>query len=311
METSNIADVGKQPSPELFYKSKQNRSIILVIFTVILWSFLAVLTTKLRHIPPFLLVGITLTLAGLFNLPLIKTWRVPFVTLVTGVAGIFGNLFFYYLAFQLAPPVEVNLINYLWPMLIVVLSPLFLKGYRLHIWHVLGVCLGLCGTFLIITGGKASFSSNYLLGYLSAFLGALFWVVYSLLIKKVPGFHYGAIGGFSLIAGILSLSIFFIQHTYGTSFPSIQPVDFVFLFLISIGPIALANLTWKMAIQNGDPRIFGSLSYLTPVLSTLNLVIFANQTMTPITMIAMVMVFSGALFGGMDTLKSIKNNKSA
>jgi len=42
------------------------------------------------------------------------------------------------MALRLAPPIEANLINYLWPALIVLLSALLLKGHSLTWRHALG-----------------------------------------------------------------------------------------------------------------------------------------------------------------------------
>ena len=39
-----------------------------------------------------------------------------------GVGGLFGYHALYFAALQLAPPAEANLVNYLWPLLIVLLS---------------------------------------------------------------------------------------------------------------------------------------------------------------------------------------------
>lgn len=298
MQTLNIIANGKKSFHAITSKSGKSRSILLVLITVLLWSFLAVFTTKLRHIPPFLQVGITLTLAGAVNLPFIKHWKVPPVTLFVGTAGIFGNLFFYYLAFQLAPPVEVNLINYLWPVLIVLLSPLFLRGYRLKPWQVLGALLGLAGTYIMISGGNASFTSGYFPGYLSAMLGALIWAVYSLLIKRMPAFHYGAVGGFSLLSGLLALLVFYIQRRNGLPLPEISPIDWINLVLVSLGPIAAANLTWKLAVKEGDPATIGSFAYLTPLLSTMNLAFFGGQMISLIHAVAMVLILVGAVLGG-------------
>jgi drug/metabolite transporter (DMT)-like permease len=308
MQTLNIIANGKKSFRANLSKNGKTRSILLVLMTVFMWSFLAVFTTKLRHIPAFLQVGITLSLAGVVNLPLIKHWKVPPATLVIGTAGIFGNLFFYYLAFQLAPPVEVNLINYLWPVLIVLLSPVFLRGYRLRFWQAAGALLGLIGTIIMISGGKTAFASGYSLGYLSAFLGALFWAVYSLLIKRVPPFHFGAVGGFSLLSGILALLVFFIQRKNGLPAPAISAADWVNLGLVSLGPIAAANLTWKLAVKDGDPGAIGSFSYLTPLLSTINLGIFGGQTISLIHALAMALILVGAVLGG---LKSGPKEKAA
>jgi hypothetical protein len=42
---------------------------------------------------------------------------------------LFGFHFLLFMALRLAPPIEANLVNYLWPLLIVLLTPLVLPGY--------------------------------------------------------------------------------------------------------------------------------------------------------------------------------------
>ena len=56
--------------------------------------------------------------------------------LALGIYGLFGFHFLLFLALRLAPPVEANLVNYLWPLLIVVLAPVFLPGVTLRAGHV-------------------------------------------------------------------------------------------------------------------------------------------------------------------------------
>ena len=101
----------------------------LALLTILLWSLLAYLGAQLSHIPPLLLVGIALTFSGLIGSLRPGAWKIKPKVLLTGVGGIFGYHFFYFSAFHFAPAVEANLINYLWPLLIVVLSPLILPGY--------------------------------------------------------------------------------------------------------------------------------------------------------------------------------------
>src|SRR5690349_781075 len=95
---------------------------------IALWATLALLGTYLTKIPPFLLVGVALTIGSGCGLPWVREWKIPLSTLGLGVYGLFGFHFFLFMALRNAPPLEANLINYLWPLLIVVLSPLFLKG---------------------------------------------------------------------------------------------------------------------------------------------------------------------------------------
>ena len=68
-----------------------------------------------------------------------------------GVGGLFGYHALYFAALQLAPPAEANLVNYLWPLLIVLLSAP-LAGERLGWPHLVGALLGFAGVVLLAFG---------------------------------------------------------------------------------------------------------------------------------------------------------------
>jgi drug/metabolite transporter (DMT)-like permease len=84
---------------------------------IALWGTLAYLALQLSRIPPFLLVGCALVIGSLCSIHRVAQWRVAFRTLLLGVYGLFGFHFCLFMALRYAPPVEANLINYLWPLL--------------------------------------------------------------------------------------------------------------------------------------------------------------------------------------------------
>ena len=276
---------------------------LLALSAIAMWSFLAFFGAQLSHLPPFLVVGIALCVSGLAGTPWIKTWKVPAITLLVGITGIFGYHFLYFMAFQYAPPVEASLINYLWPLLIVLLSPVFLSGYSLKPQHLIGALCGLAGTILILTGGRLTPDVLHLPGYIMAAGAALTWACYSLMTKRLPRFPSGAVGGFCLVSGLLSLSSFWLLRGLdGSSITGLALQDWILLVLLGLGPMGAAFYVWDAALKRGDPRVIGSMAYLTPLTSTLILVFFAGRTLTWVSGAAMMLIVGGAVIGSIDLL---------
>jgi drug/metabolite transporter (DMT)-like permease len=280
-------------------------SIILALAAIVVWSSLAFLNSRVNAIPPFLAVGVALCIGGLVGLFRAREWRVRLKTFAVGVGGIFGYHALLFAAFRLAPAVEVNLINYLWPLLIVLLSPAFLKGFRLRSWHVVGASLGFAGALLVVSGGSLKADAASLPGYLLAAAAALVWASYSLLTKRLPPFPTGAVGGFCLASGLLSLGLYFVEGLGSGAPPPVHlaGLDWLFLALLGIGPMGGAFYAWDAALKRGDPRVIGALSYLTPLLSTLNLVLLGGKRLTTVAGLAMALIVAGAIVGSWDLVK--------
>ncbi len=276
---------------------------LFAILTIAIWSFLGFFGSQLTDVPPFLLVGIALTTGGLIGIWKIADWRVPWTTFAIGVYGLFGYHFLLFSAYQRAPAVETNLMNYLWPLLIVLLTPLILSGQRLKPHHLLGAVIGLAGAALIVTGGRLSLDVTHLKGYLMAAAAAFVWSSYSLLTKKVPAFSTAAIAGFCFFSGLLSLGVYFAGSPSLSVVQSLSYRQWALLLLLGAGPMGLAFYTWDAALKRGDPRILGSLAYIIPLTSTSVLVLVGGRSFTWLSAVAMVFIFSGAVIGSLDLLR--------
>ncbi len=266
----------------------------LALAAIFLWASLALLSVRLSAVPPFLLVGVSLLIGSLGSIHRLREWRVPPLTLLLGCAGLFGYHFCLFLALRLAPALQANLLNYLWPLLIVLLSPLLLRGYRLGPNHIVGGLLGFAGAAVLIASrGSVSISSAHWGGYLLAILAAFIWASYSLLTKRVAAFPTAAIGGFCALSGMLSLLC------HAALEPAYRPSssEWGFLLMLGIGPLGAAFFLWDAALKRGDARTIGTLAYLTPLLSTSLLVLFGGGELTLPAMAALVLILGGAWLG--------------
>ena len=287
---------------------KSQRYILYAFGAILIWSSLAILGTKVESVPSLLLVGVSLSVGGGLGILKAREWKVPLETMLIGVGGIFGYHYLIFTAYKLAPIIEVNILNYLWPLFIVFMSPFFLPSFSLRRHHVIGTLLGLAGAALITTGGRLEVDPQYILGYLMAAGAALIWATYSLMQKRVVPFQTGAVGAFCLMSGILSLAIYLVEsNTAGFYTPTAS--EWTSLALLGLGPMGSAFYLWDKALKEGDPRIIGSISYLTLLLATLWLTLFTGEKLTTITGFGMVMLLSGSVIGSLDMLTSTRSER--
>src|SRR5258706_8916291 len=128
------------------------------LIAILMWSLLAVLTVATGKIPAFQLAAMTFAIGAavafaswIWRRDAVRALWQPPLAWIVGVGGLFGYHALYFLALRFAPPAEAGLLNYLWPLLIVLFSSL-LPGERLAPHHIIGAVLGLIGTVLLFPG---------------------------------------------------------------------------------------------------------------------------------------------------------------
>ena len=266
---------------------------LLALGAISLWATLAALGLALAHVPPFLLTGLALLVGALPALPFIRQWRIPASTLALGVYGLFGFHFLLFIALRNAPAVEANLVNYLWPLLMVLLAPLLLPGMHLHGRHLVAALAGFAGAAVAIlgAGGDAVGTGGWHWGYLPALGSAIIWSSYSLLCRRVAHFPTAAVGLFALVSGLLSL----VCHWLLEPAVSLGWRDAALIGLIGLGPMGAAFFLWDKALKLGDARQIAVLSYLTPLASTGLLVLAAGRGLGWHTLLAAALIIGAAL----------------
>lgn len=280
-----------------------NRATAIGFISIILWGMLALLTSLSNgKIPPFQMLAMTFAIAFLLML---GNWlrqgksgleyiKQPLLAWLLGVGGLFGYHFFYFLAMAHAPVVEVSLIAYLWPLLIVLLSAL-LPGEHLSKYHLIGAVLALAGCWMLIGGGRHGFSAEYLTGYLAALACAILWSIYSVasrLVKQVPT---DAVGWFCGVVALLGLLCHLRLET--TVWPA-NWIEWLGVIGLGLGPVGIAFFTWDYGVKHGNLQLLGVLSYAAPLISVVLLIFAGKAAPTLSVLFACLAIVGGAFIAG-------------
>jgi drug/metabolite transporter (DMT)-like permease len=262
---------------------------------IVSWAFLGLLSRAAAAIPPLQLTAMSFCVAAVLGIGVLAA-RGRLADLVQrplawvhGVGGLFGFHALYFTALAWAPAAEANLINYSWPLLIVLLSAVLL-GLRLRVRHIIGSVLGAVGCVLLLSGG-AHLTGEALPGYFAAVCSAIVWATYSVLSRRFADVPTGAVAGFCTGSAVLAAACHF------TFEPTVAPdgQGWAAALTMGVGPVGGAFFLWDIGMKRGDPRLLGTLAYATPVASTLLLCAGGFATITSTLLASAVLVAAGGL----------------
>lgn len=286
---------------------KSSTATLIGLVAILLWSLLAALTVATGRVPPFQLLAMTFVIGGSVGA---ATWvtrphaaqalrQSPLAWLV-GTGGLFGYHALYFFALRFAPPAEAGLLNYLWPLLIVLLSSL-LPGMRLAAHHVLGAALGFAGTTLLFLGNTGTpFERAFIPGFIAAFVAAFVWAGYSVMSRRLAAVPSDAVAGFCLASALLAALVHLLVET--TVWPQTS-AQWLAVAALGVGPVGLAFYAWDIGMKRGDIRVLGAASYATPLLSTLFLILAGIAQPTATLALAALMIAGGGLIAAKDMLR--------
>jgi drug/metabolite transporter (DMT)-like permease len=281
------------------------RAYLFAAVPIILWASTPLLVTELTTQLPVLQINwlatafsilfLSITLSARRGWEKLRSYsRADLKTmLLLGATGLFPYTALYYLAFALAPAEagSSNIINYLWPIWVVVLAVPILKE-KLDWKKVLGIMLSFAGVYIVVTGGRwLHLRRDHLCAYLCAGAGAFFWGLFSVQNKRFRfdaltamwTYNLGAFPCFAVVALIAS--------------PLVWPTPRSWLLLLLLGGIVngFSYLFWIMALHIGDTAKIANLVYITPFLALVYLSIFQKRPIAPVQLLALILVISGPI----------------
>ena len=286
----------------------KNLATLIGLSAILQWSSIVGLLKKISFS-----LGAELAVLLMYTLStciLLIFFKIPNLKLISKKYLIFSTLLFviYELCFSYAialaqtaqQAIEVSLVNYLWPGLTVAMLILF-KEIKFNVFVIVGLAISLSGIILIQTGQGALTWSNILsnilenpISYILAFVGATLWSLYCVITKKYSDGH-NPISFFFVAISIVLGSKYLWSH--GLSLNAIPEVELTTIGLLGIVSLvmALGYAAWNIGIIKGNITILVTLSYFSPVISTL-ISMFILQTNLPTEFwYGVILVTSGSL----------------
>jgi drug/metabolite transporter (DMT)-like permease len=280
-----------------------SRTATLIGLTAILmWSLLSVMTVATGVIPPFQLMAMSFAIgvvACVIVRPSALRFHQPPQALLIGTGGLFGYHALYFVALRLAPPAEAGLLNYMWPLLIVMFSAL-LPGERLRLHHVIGALFGLAGTVLLLAGNiSLAANASQVVGFAAALAAAFVWAGYSVLSRRLAEVPTDAVVRNCANAALLAFAVHLV--TEETVWPS-GPLAWAAIIALGVGPVGAAFFAWDIGMKRGDIRVLGAASYATPLLSTGFLILAGFAQASAHIAIAAALIAGGGVIAAKDMI---------
>ena len=280
------------------------KSTLYAASAVAMWATLAA-TTKLllNGIPNFETLAICSAIAAIFLLFFTlytggrKAFRAYsgrqyFRMSYLGALGIFlYNAFYFYGISQLSSQ-TARILNYLWPVMLVLFSCLILKE-RLTLWKVLALFCSFVGVIILTADGSAlSGGGHPILGAIACVLDAVAYGLFSVLNKK-DDVDQGVMMTVSwAVSAVLSAGI-------GLAVESWVPLSWgqILSFLwFGIIPNALAYLLWAMALKNSEESAsLSNMAYAVPFLSLMVSAVLLKEKIQFSAVLALIFIVGGIL----------------
>ena len=210
--------------------------------------------------------------------------RLPPKVIIAGFWGVAVYTIFLAMAFGTAAPDEigqVNLLNYLWPIWIVLLSSVMLDENLRFLPTFLGALLGFGGVMISRGPGAFFHVPTQAIPHLLALTGGFLWSLYCVLLRrwKIPVEKGGTALNFaicSLMAAVLAT-----VRSEWLSFPPLTSENLFWIIFGGIGPVGLAYHWWEIGMKRGTVGFISLLAYFIPVGSSLLIALFFRESMNP------------------------------
>ena len=295
-------------------RTGEKKQIIYALLTVFLWATMAPAVKLMQDSVPTTEV---LFIAGVFSVVFllgrliangkVKEYRTfgarnYKVVLGLGFLGFFVYEFLYYFGIAQLTASTACILNYLWPVMLVLFSCLILKE-PFTTRKVIAMVASFLGVVVLSAGGNDQYGAHPVLGIIGCIVAAVSYGLFSVLNKREDldqDLCMPIYWGVTMVSGLIAGSI-----EGGWSMPDLR----TWLILAWLGVIANAvgYLIWAIALNDSkNSARIANFAFLVPVLSMLLSALILREQIHWNGIVALVLILGGIFYQSMEKKETTK-----
>lgn len=280
-----------------------NKSMIYGLVSVLAWATMAAATkTLVASLPNMEVLAVSAGMAFVFLLALngvtgrlkkIKEYRPRQLAAMAGLGflGVFLQSALYYYGLGRLTSQEACILNYLWPIMLVVFSCILLKEKLTPVKAAAMLC-SFAGIVVLSAGGGGARGGNAAAGMVCCVVGAACYGLFSVLNKKADYDQNICMMVMWLTVSVLAAVLGFFTETW----VPIRPAQLPGLLWLGVVIDAVTYLLWALALKEAkDTAKIANMAFLTPFLSLVISAVFLKETLRPQAFLALVLIVGGIL----------------
>ncbi len=226
--------------------------------------------------------------------------RVPGRVIVAGFFGVTVYSIMLVEALGRAQPADLGvvlLLNYLWPVWMVLLGLALLDSHPRPAGVVLGAIVGFAGLLVARGIGGGVHRPTSLWPHAMTFVGGLLWALYSVMLRRwrIPHEKGGSTFHF-FICAVLAALIALLRGEWALV-ARVDAPAVMWIIFGGVGPVGLGYYWWEIGIKRGSVQWLALLAYLIPIGSTVLIGLFFKEAMSPWLLAGAAMIAAGAWMG--------------
>jgi len=205
-----------------------------------------------------------------------------------GLPGVFLYYSFYYAGATRLPASQAFITNYLWPIMSIVFAVILLRE-KMTLPKAVAVLMSFAGVFTVAGNDILSFSTDSILGTVFCIAGAVCYGLFTVLNKKSPYDKQISMMMAMFASFVLSLAVVLFC---GGSF-AIEPAKLPGIVWNGVFTMALANLSWTLALSGANTAKVSNLAYITPFLSLVWTYFVLDEIPSPMSVVGLCLIVCG------------------